>query len=552
MTADHALPRPASRRLGHPAWLVAYVPVTIFAFPQRIGEFAVDGGLWLGPLSVTCLLLGIAGLSPRRAAGRAFLASWLAHAGILHWIYVVTVEHGGAPSPIGVLAVLAIALYPAAATSAVGATLAWLSRGGFATPLVAAAVFTSGDHLRSFFAGGFPWALLGYTQLDNPGLLPWAAFGAVFLVGFGAALGGALLAALLGASVPGAPRMRGVAAGATVWLALHAFGLFGPDAADGGRGTTTRVAVLQGNIEQSRKWTPEFRAVALAHYESLSRAAGRAGAEIIVWPETAVPTPIEYDAGVIGRLSDLARAQAASLIIGAVGADVSPTSGSVTDWYDSAFAVEPDGRFVARYDKTKLVPFGEYVPLRGLLGRFIHALARGSAALDVTAGRAPVALQLAVSGRGGAQSGSVRVGVPICYELLFPELVRHFVVDGAELLVAITNDAWYGRTGAPDQFLDITAMRAAENGVPVVRAANTGFSAIIDAEGRIRERSGLFERGYVIADVELGGRPAGARASFFARHGGLFVRGCWLVVAGVAAIALRADLRSRPASGSTA
>lgn len=549
MNAELAAARPASLWIGHPAWLVAYVPVTIFAFPQRIGDFVVDGGLWLGPLSVTCLLVGISGLAPRRAAGHAFFASWLAHAGILHWIYVVTVQHGGAPSPIGVLAVLAIALYPAAVMSVVGATLAWLARGGFATPLVAAAVFTAGDHLRSFFAGGFPWALLGYTQLDNPGLLPWAAFGAVFLVGFGAALGGALIAAMLGALVPGAPPMRGVATGATVWVALHTFGLFGADIPGGDPGATARVAVLQGNIEQARKWTPEHRATTFALYETLTRAAASAGAEIIVWPETAVPLPIEYDAGIVGRLSDLAREVDASLIIGAVGADFSPTSDSPTAWYDSAFAIEPDGRFVARYDKTKLVPFGEYVPLRALLGRFIHALARGSASLDVTPGRAPVALQLDVSGRGGAQAGSVRLGVPICYELLFPELVRHFVADGAELLVAITNDAWYGRTGAPDQFLDITAMRAAENGIAVVRAANTGFSAIIDARGRVGQRSGLFERGYVIADVDLGGGPAGSRASFFARHGGLFVRGCWLAVGGVVALALRADIRSRRASG---
>ncbi len=543
MTGAAEATRPASRRIGHPGWLVGYGAAAVLAFPQRVGDFVIDGGLWLGPLSVTFLLVGIAGLAPARAARRAFLASWLANAAILHWIYVVTARYGGAPPAIGVLAVLGIALYPAAATSGVAAAIARLGRGGFATPLVAAAVWTLGDHLRSIVGGGFPWALLGYTQLANPGLMPWAAIGSVFLVGFGAALGGALLAALFTHSDPGPRRLRGVATGTLVWIALHAYGLSTSVDRDATSATTTRIAVLQGNIEQGEKWTPENRGRTFAHYETLTRAAAAAGAELIVWPETAIPSPIELDMPVFHRLSELAREVDASLIVGAVGVDVSPMSGSVTDWYDSAFAIEPDGRYVARYDKTKLVPFGEYVPLRALLGRFIHALARGSAALDVSAGRAPVALQLAVADRDGERVRSIRLGVPICYELLFPELVRHFVADGAELLVAITNDAWYGRTGAPDQFLAITAMRAAENRVAVVRAANTGFSGIIDARGRIREKSGLFESGYVIADVELGDGPGASRASFFARHGGIFVRGCWLGVAVVVVIALRASRR---------
>lgn len=530
---------------GHPAWLVAFVPATIFAFPQRFGDFMVDGGLWLGPLSVLCLVLGISGLRPRRAAGRAFLASWLAHAAILHWIYVAMVRHGGAPPPVGVLAVLAIAVYPAVATAAVAAVLAWLSRGGSIAPLVAAAVFTLGDHLQSFVAGGFPWTLLGYTQHRNPALLPLAAFGAVYLVGFATALSGALFAAGVDGFRRGAWRSRPISLGAIVWIALHAIGLWvGAARPIEVAPATRRVAVLQGNIEQGRKWTPENRSRTLAHYESLTRSAADAGAELIVWPETAVPSPIELDDDAYRRVSQLARDVDATLVIGAVGVRVAPTSGSVTDWYDSAFAVEPDGRFVARYDKTKLVPFGEFLPFRAVLGRFIRAIARGAAVLDVSPGAAPIAMPVEVRGDRDGEMRDVRLGVPICYELLFPELVRHFVVDGAELLVAITNDAWYGRTGAPDQFLAITALRAAENGVALVRAANTGYSAIIDARGRVRERSALFERGYVIADVGLGGGPGAAGASFFARHGAVFVVGCW------GAVLLRVAVESRARFGS--
>jgi apolipoprotein N-acyltransferase len=144
------------------------------------------------------------------------------------------------------------------------------------------------------------------------------------------------------------------------------------------------------------------------------------------------------------------------------------------------------------------VPFGEYVPFQDLLGRFVVAIARGIATTGVTPGAEPRAVELPLPGPG---ERPLIAGVPICYELLFPDLVRRFVRDGAEMLLAITNDAWYGRTGAPFQFLAMTALRSAETGVWTARAANTGVSAIIDGRGRVRSRTRIFERGWLAADV---------------------------------------------------
>jgi apolipoprotein N-acyltransferase len=120
----------------------------------------------------------------------------------------------------------------------------------------------------------------------------------------------------------------------------------------------------------------------------------------------------------------------------------------------------------------------------------------------------------------------VNAGVPICYELLFPDLVRRFVADGAEVLIAITNDAWYGRTGAPFQFLAITALRSAETRVWTARAANSGVSAFIDARGRVRAQSRIFERAWLVHEVPL--RPPPAGGSFYTRHGDVFAGACWL------------------------
>jgi apolipoprotein N-acyltransferase len=125
----------------------------------------------------------------------------------------------------------------------------------------------------------------------------------------------------------------------------------------------------------------------------------------------------------------------------------------------------------------------------------------------------------------------VNAGVPICYELLFPDLVRRFVDDGAQVLFAITNDAWYGRTGAPYQFLAMTALRSAEARVWTARAANTGVSAIIDARGRVRSRTRIFERDWLAVDVPL--RPAPIGGSFYTRYGDVFAWACWMGIAGL-------------------
>jgi apolipoprotein N-acyltransferase len=132
--------------------------------------------------------------------------------------------------------------------------------------------------------------------------------------------------------------------------------------------------------------------------------------------------------------------------------------------------------------------------------------------------------------------------VPICYELLFPDLTRRFVRDGAELLFAITNDAWYGRTGAPYQFLAITALRSAETRVWTVRAANSGVSAIIDARGRVRQRTRIFERDLLVEDVTL--RPAPFGGSFYARHGDVFAGACGILTCAGLLLAWRRARRS--------
>jgi apolipoprotein N-acyltransferase len=511
--------------------LAVYVLASFLAFPQVVAGRVLDLGLLVSWLAPAGLVLGLAGRSPLEAALAGLLAGLVAHAAILHWIYVVTVTYGHAPVLAGLAAPVALAAYIACFPALFGAGLAWLERRGRAGPFTVALLWTALDHLRAHALTGFPWAALGYAQHRNQALLGLAAWTGVYGLSFATALGGAALAEALRRRRP-----RAFVPALLATVGLHALGLAARPPAEPGPGPQVRVAVLQGNVDQGIKWSPAFAARTLELYEGLTREAVAAGARLVVWPETAVPGSLATDPVLAERVARLARESGALLVVGGVGIE-----GPAPEWryFDSAFVVDPRSGLLERYDKSHLVPFGEYVPLRGLFGGLLSAVATGIAPADVSAGGEPRALRLALPG----PPGEVTVGVPICYELLFPDLVRRFVADGAGALLAITNDAWYGRTGAPYQFLAITALRSAETGVWTARAANTGVSAFIDARGRVREETPIFERGLLVAELPLA--DAAGQATFYVRHGDVFAWACWVALLARAVLPARGGAAQR-------
>ncbi|MFQ5417000.1 MAG: apolipoprotein N-acyltransferase, partial [Myxococcota bacterium] len=440
------------------------------------------------------------------------------------------VVYGRAPVIAGIAGPLALGCYIGAFTALFGAGAAWLDRGRLLSPWTAAALWTAIDHLRSFALTGFPWATLGYAQHANDALLALAPYTGVYGLSFVSVLGGAAMAEVgLARASKRRPRRAAVLALTTV-VALHAAGWVARRAESEPPGPTVRIAVLQGNIDQGVKWSKAWADRILTTYESLALEAAAGGAEWIVWPESSVPGFLETDPELRLRLKKLADATRATHVFGVVGLEFDPVTRHPIV-FDSAVSLDPSGAFSPRYDKSHLVPFGEYVPFRKLLGLVIGAVARGVARENVTQGPGPRAVAVVRPGDGEA----LITAVPICYELLFPDVVRRMVADGAEVLLAITNDAWYGRTGAPYQFLAMTAVRSAETRVWTARAANTGVSAIIDSRGRVREQTAIFERAALVADVPL--RPAPLGGSFYTRHGDVFAAACWgvLVAAGIAA-----------------
>jgi apolipoprotein N-acyltransferase len=419
---------------------------------------------------------------------------------------------------VGLVAPALLACYCASFGALFSAGWAWLSLRALATPWSAAVLWTALDHLRSW---EFPWGTLGYVQHGNPALLALAAYGGVYVLSFVTVLGGVGLFRWRSPAQAGGGRGLAWVALAVVLAHGLGFALRADEPEDAPR---VQVAVLQGNIDQGVKWSRSWADRTLQIYERQTREAAAAGAEWVVWPETAVPGAIGADPALSDRLARLARETGVLLVVGGVGVEFE-AGARPSAYFDSAFVYAPDGALLDRYDKTKLVPFGEYVPLRPLLGLFVGAVASGATSLDVSTGERPRRVELA--------DASIGAGIVICYELLFPDLVRRFAADGAELLLAITNDAWYGRTGAPHQFLAMTALRSAETGLWTARAANTGVSGFIDGRGRVRERTPIFERTWRMAAVPR--HPAPRRATFYVRHGAVCAWLCW---AGGAALAI--------------
>jgi apolipoprotein N-acyltransferase len=343
--------------------------------------------------------------------------------------------------------------------------------------------------------GGFPWGLLGYAPSPRLALIQIAAWTGVYgvsalLVLVNAGLAWALLARTRAAAVVALAVAGGAVGGA---LAVGA--------ARAGEPGAERVPVVlaQGNIDQAIKWDRAFQRQTLEIYAGLTRAGGP-GSRLVVWPEAAVPAYLLYEPRILRGVMDLSAEVGAPILVGALDA---VRDGRTTRYLNSAFLVS--GRAVAdRYDKMHLVPFGEYVPLKRLLF-FVEAIAVEIG--DFTPGPRPVVFPL-----GGAPFGTV-----ICYEVVFPELFRRFVAQGARFMVNITNDAWFGDSGGPLQHLAMVPLRAVENGVAVARAANTGVSALVHPSGRIDPRVGLGQRGVLRVDV-----PLRAGQTFYTRFGDVF------------------------------
>lgn len=487
---------------GDPTVLLAVASglLLALAFP------AADGG-WLAWVALLPLFAAIDDGPPRAAFGRGWIFGLAFHLAALYWITPTLTGNTAVPLPVALLPTLLLAAVLALYSGAFAAAVAAAARRGIAPAAFAPPCWVALEWLRAHLFSGFPWVGLGYSQYRQPALIQIAELTGVYGLSALLVLFNATVFAVL--RQRGTVRARAAQLGALTFVlaAVHQFGVLRlDDLADRTAGRRLRAAVLQGNIPQDRKWDPDHQEETISIYETLTREAAGAGVDVAVWPETAAPFFFQLGGPLAERVRSLARETGLWLVVGAPG--FARGAAGESRLFNRAYVVSPDGATAGHYDKVKLVPFGEYVPGRRLLF-FLDKLVAGNG--EFAPGAGPVVLPLA--GR--------RAGVLICYEAIFPHLVRRFVDGGADVLLNLTNDAWYGRTSAPGQHLALAALRAVENRVPLLRAANTGFSAVVEPDGRISQRTDLFERGLLIADLHW---PA--VRTFYTRHGDVFAAAC--------------------------
>lgn len=352
---------------------------------------------------------------------------------------------------------------------------------------VAPLALCAGEYFRNYFVfGGFPWGNVGYSLGRVDQLLQFASvvgvYGLVLLAGVFNSIAASIIIrkqfktkAILGAS----------------FLALLVFlFMFGQLKLNNSKkyAPSIRVALLQGNIPQSLKHEGSFYGSdILKIYQQLFNKAKKADADLIVWPESAYPRVVREDRSYM----DYTGTRGLYNIIGSVAYGELDNKSIVRN---SAFVVDGLGKVIKRYDKSHLVPFGEYVPwpMSGLVDRVVPGMGAFVTGSDFS----PVKLN--VDG-----IGTLKAGITICYEGLFPEISRSYAKQGTDILINMTNDAWYNDTSAPFQHLLKYRMRSVETGIPFLRATNTGISAWIDANGHIRKWLKLYDRDVLIDDVPL-------------------------------------------------
>ena len=443
--------------------------------------------------------MALATTTLRRAFLLGFVTGLVYFTGTLYWITRVMAVYGGLPPVVATLVngllILYLALFPALFAGVVRRLV--VSYGPLAL-LVSPLVWVSTELGRTYLLTGFPWVLLGYSQVT---VLPVAQaaslFGVYGLSGLVAAVSAAVAYAVGPATVsPAEAGSYGPVGSAfrralpfivalALVVSLAGWGSFRVARGElAGGGTPVRVALVQGNVDQGEKWDPRRATDIFANYLRMTRQAIAEGADLVIWPESSTPFTFETEHAAAESIRRIARDARVPILFGSDQIE----RGVPTRYYNSAYLVRPDGSTGGVYRKMHLVPFGEYVPMKRLL---FFAAPLVEAVSDFSAGESAVLMPI---------DGHL-ISTAICYEIVYPDLVRQFVAAGSELLTTITNDAWFGETAAPYQHFAQASMRAIENGRYLVRAANTGISGVVDPYGRVIVESRLFEPAVVAGTV---------------------------------------------------
>jgi apolipoprotein N-acyltransferase len=494
---------------------VAFAPLIVALLRARpVGVLEMDGSV------------NLQAATPGQAFVLAYISGILWYAGTCYWIFNTMHEHGGLSVPTALLALFLFCLYLGLYHGLFGLLLSVLVGPGRDNrrALVAAPFLWVAVELARTRITGFPWDLLGTAQVDNISLTRITTLTGVYGVSFEIMLVNVALAAAF--LVPRKRRLTLLIASFAAAAVLQAGRLVDAPALP----VDHAALLVQENIAVDTNWTRDAFERTLRELTDLSvkdvspNSSLMSGSklpdskpskvDLIVWPESPAPfftnDPLFRD-----PVSQMARAAHSWVVTGAIGsAPAAQSSTSASEVFNSAALISPSGDWIARYDKMHLVPFGEYLPFPRLFA-FAGGLTRQVGEFKAGTSRAPL------------EAGNERLGIIICYESVFPDEVRQFADQGADVLVNLSNDGWYGDSGAYAQHLNQTRMRAIENDRWVLSATDTGVTASIDPYGRTvarlpRKVLGALVAPYAITSV----------TTFYSRHGDWFAFLCAIISAG--------------------
>ena len=479
-----------------------------------------DFGLYpLAFAALVPLVISIQSMTPKQSIYAGFVTGFGHYMTLIYWIVPTVTIYGGLHPVLGIATLALLCIYLSLYVGGFVWLIKKLDPPKVVMPLAAACLWVGLEYVRTHALTGFPWGVLGYSQHSNQTLVQIADLTGVLGISFLIVLCNFTLAQLVTLRpfpAPGLTPFRTISINLGVTLVIMvvalAYGRCRIQTIEGyiQNAPKPKISVIQGNIRQDLKWDKHFKNATIEKYGDLSMASSKLYPELIVWPETALPFYYGVDTEYSNRVDVYIRKAKTHFIVGSPAFE---RGGEKLKFYNRAYMLNPLSLVTGTYDKTHLVPFGEYVPL----GSYLTFLGK----ITQQAGN------FSVGDKSYIPLGfrDHKTGVLICFEILFPSVAREFVNNGADILTTMTNDAWFGQTAAARQHFTIAVLRAVENRRSIVRAANTGISGFIDPLGRVLSETGLFTTGAVTRSV-----PALEEISFYTRYGDLLGMGALVAI----------------------
>lgn len=439
---------------------------------------------------------------------------------LLYWLVYTMQTYGGIPVYLAVPVLFLLSAYMALYVGLFSAFISYLKTSGFKTYLLALPVlWVFLEYLRGFLFTGFPWSFLGYSQVKQLNIIQISDIFGVYAISFLLVLSSGVI--FLAIDNTFSRKLKNPSYGRTssiIGIILLIFLLTATLSYGKWRissiqesisnGPFRQIAVVQGNIDQAIKWDPSFQVETTEKYIRLSLLGNQHKPDLVVWPETATPFYFLSDTVLSERVLKTVFEMGTDFLIGSPSFKIAEDK---IEYYNSAYLIDAESKVIDRYDKVHLVPFGEYVPFKKwlpFLGKMVEHVG------DFKPGTAGNTLSWKEQ----------RLGIQICFEIIYPGLSRAMVQNNADFLINITNDAWFGKTSAPYQHFSMTIFRAIENRRSLVRAANTGISGFVDPVGNVMERTDLFHDAVLSRDV-----PIYKELSIYTRFGDFFAVICSLI-----------------------